>query len=459
MPDIRVQDEQGNIHVFPDAATPEMIAGALNVKPPSQEMPIPNANAQARATALRPLTYARTGSDSYLANTSAPPTSQEQENQRRQVSSLMPQVPGVVSGIRNQALQAGGAAFGGELAGPLGRGLPWATRALARASGAGLGAGVGNLTGGGSPKDALATAGQFAATAAPLEGVAEGASAARGALRDASYKEFPTNGPQLNKGASRVGRAAGTVTGGGIGAALPIPGAATAGGIAGFELGPSMLERVLGTPELGTTRNPGPFSKLPARVPAGARTDPLATGPSTAPAKSPSGVSLFPEPRNPMPWDKPGAMWSVGREKTLPQAAQRGAPGAADVLRNTGKPIIYTPKEGVGYPGPRPNVQPPAEVPQKPMPWETQTPTTPTPQFTGGGINMKGVEASNVQMSPEDTMTSLSTEIGRMNTTLRNSAGRPAAERAALQAQINEYQQRLDELRGPGKRLPWMKPN
>ena len=32
MPDIRVQDEQGNIHVFPDGSTPEMIAQAMNVK-------------------------------------------------------------------------------------------------------------------------------------------------------------------------------------------------------------------------------------------------------------------------------------------------------------------------------------------------------------------------------------------------------------------------------------------
>lgn len=35
MADIRVQDEQGNIHVFPDGSTPEMISQAMNVKPPS----------------------------------------------------------------------------------------------------------------------------------------------------------------------------------------------------------------------------------------------------------------------------------------------------------------------------------------------------------------------------------------------------------------------------------------
>jgi hypothetical protein len=39
MGDIRVQDEQGNVHVFPDGSTPEMIAKAMNVKPPSSATP------------------------------------------------------------------------------------------------------------------------------------------------------------------------------------------------------------------------------------------------------------------------------------------------------------------------------------------------------------------------------------------------------------------------------------
>jgi hypothetical protein len=37
MPDIRVQDEQGTIHVFPDGSTPEMIAQAMGVKPPAPQ--------------------------------------------------------------------------------------------------------------------------------------------------------------------------------------------------------------------------------------------------------------------------------------------------------------------------------------------------------------------------------------------------------------------------------------
>jgi hypothetical protein len=37
MADIRVQDEQGNIHVFPDGSTPEMISKAMNVKAPDSQ--------------------------------------------------------------------------------------------------------------------------------------------------------------------------------------------------------------------------------------------------------------------------------------------------------------------------------------------------------------------------------------------------------------------------------------
>lgn len=48
MPDIRVLDEQGTTHVFPDGSTPEMIAKAMNVKPPSSELQAPNAVAQAQ---------------------------------------------------------------------------------------------------------------------------------------------------------------------------------------------------------------------------------------------------------------------------------------------------------------------------------------------------------------------------------------------------------------------------
>lgn len=103
---------------------------------------------------------------------------------------------------------------------------------------------------------------------------------------------------------------------------------------------------------LGSPENPGFSSKLPTRLPPSLRGDPF-NPESTAPrlgTNRTTGVSVYPEPREPMPGDRPGAAWSQGRESTLPASAQRGAPGAVDVLRNIGKPIVLTPREGVGYP-------------------------------------------------------------------------------------------------------------
>src|ERR1700736_5124912 len=57
MPEIRVEDTQGVVHVFPDGSTPEMIASALGVKPPNAEAnsiaALPNAAQQARTSLLR----------------------------------------------------------------------------------------------------------------------------------------------------------------------------------------------------------------------------------------------------------------------------------------------------------------------------------------------------------------------------------------------------------------------
>ena len=48
---IRVTDEQGTTHVFPDGSTPEMIAKALNVK-------LPVTRSAAPTGVIRPLTGA-----------------------------------------------------------------------------------------------------------------------------------------------------------------------------------------------------------------------------------------------------------------------------------------------------------------------------------------------------------------------------------------------------------------
>jgi hypothetical protein len=79
-----------------------------------------------------------------------------------------------------------------------------------------------------------------------------------------------------------------------------------------------------------------------------------ATANAVAGAKLPSTL-VVPEPNATLAADRPGAKWSIPR-KELKLAAERGLPGAGDVLQNLGKTVIYTPKEGVGYPGPRVDV-------------------------------------------------------------------------------------------------------
>lgn len=56
MPEINVQDEQGNVHVFPDGSTPEMIAQAMGVKTqaPATALPKSTATIGAAQTGLLP---------------------------------------------------------------------------------------------------------------------------------------------------------------------------------------------------------------------------------------------------------------------------------------------------------------------------------------------------------------------------------------------------------------------
>lgn len=60
---------------------------------------------------------------------------------------------------------------------------------------------------------------------------------------------------------------------------------------------------------------------------------------------NPSGVAVVPEPRDALPSDRPGSAWSLTRTKGLPEAAQRGQPGALDVMRQL-KPTLVIPRGG-----------------------------------------------------------------------------------------------------------------
>lgn len=128
-------------------------------------------------------------------------------------------------------------------------------------------------------------------------------------------------------------------------------------------------------PELGSPENPGWMAKLPTRMPTAQEPEPELGSPENPgfmaklPTRMPTkvgeprvvpidrnnpipGVSVFPEPREMAPGEKPGSMYSVPRSQ-LVGAARAGKPGATDVLRDLGRPMVLLPKEGVGYPGPR----------------------------------------------------------------------------------------------------------
>lgn len=103
-------------------------------------------------------------------------------------------------------------------------------------------------------------------------------------------------------------------------------------------------------PELGSPDNPGFMSKLPARLPKSLRGDPFSphvedVAEAGRQAEAASGVSVVPEPRATLPGDRPGSAWSLTRTEGLPEAAQRGQPGALDVMRQL-KPTIVTPRSG-----------------------------------------------------------------------------------------------------------------
>lgn len=137
--------------------------------PAAKTIEPPNATAQARQT------ITNIGSQmepSFWGG--AYPSSKEE----KYIDERIPLVAPFVKDVRKNALMAGGAAFGGEL-GNLAKGLPGFLRYVAGTSGAGAGAGLGTLAGGGSGKEALANAGFTSLVAAPSVALAEAAPSLR----------------------------------------------------------------------------------------------------------------------------------------------------------------------------------------------------------------------------------------------------------------------------------------
>jgi hypothetical protein len=109
MPDIRVQDEQGNIHVFPDGSTPEAMAQAMGVKPPAPQQTLaqlvrakyPGAYDDMKDTDLESAVLAKHPEYSDLPRTQAPGSQQQAPSWAGQATSIGPQKKGVLPWLQN----------------------------------------------------------------------------------------------------------------------------------------------------------------------------------------------------------------------------------------------------------------------------------------------------------------------------------------------------------------------
>jgi hypothetical protein len=258
----------------------------------------------------------------------------------------------------------------------------------------------GSIVGEAAVPIAMAIGGELASQTGLVPRAAEKAGAARESVGDAIHN--PETG-RMTSGAARVARTSGIIAGGGAGHLIPIPGAGSAGALAGYTLAPSILERMF--PESAgrisireaaqqtaqdellrqeALKNPAVTSKKPlgpeppamranpfeGATSSSIRTTPFAgeqtlpPTPKEAPTPMPKvksraevqaeqetgkPIAVYPEPRPESPSARPGAMYSVPRTE-LPGAAMRGTPGAADVLRNLGEPVLFEPRGEISAP-------------------------------------------------------------------------------------------------------------
>jgi hypothetical protein len=99
----------------------------------------------------------------------------------------------------------------------------------------------GSIIGEAAVPTAMAIGGELASQTGLAPRVAEKVGAARESVGDAIHN--PETG-KMTPGAARVARTSGIIAGGGAGHLIPIPGAGSAGALAGYTIGPSLLERM-----------------------------------------------------------------------------------------------------------------------------------------------------------------------------------------------------------------------
>jgi len=255
MPEIRVQDEQGNIHVFPDGSTPEMMAQALGVKPPT---PINEPTASISA--------APTGAKAWL-------NSAENDirygGQQTMLGKILHAVgaPGINRGVSEDVANQ----VAGPLIGPIQAAQGVSNMGKHPVSGA-LQAGAGVLN---ALSPALAFSGPQAAEAASsIPGkVAE----AGEGLQDANNFFARLLRNPATPAQSQAGQA------GNVKNILPP-----------FLQKYTIPEGIIPKGDLGTATNPGPYAKIPVRVPKGI---PM---PGEEAAAAEDAARTFPKPLRPL---------------------------------------------------------------------------------------------------------------------------------------------------------------
>ncbi len=198
-------------------------------------------------------------------------------------------------------------AAGHALAGALPMVGPWAAH-------------LGEKAGTGDVGGALSEGAGAAATAYALPKI-------RGAARDAVYSEMPPTGkgPQLTTFAKKAAQ----VGGGAAGAALAPGNLGYEGAVGGYLAGPEVLKKAVGAPELGSIKNPGPYSKMPLRVPRSPAMEAEAEAPASTPQSAPSNRRMAPPLRpligSPEDWQAYDAQKAILK----PEASDAGLYSAA----------------------------------------------------------------------------------------------------------------------------------
>jgi len=382
MPDHVVTDEKGQKHRFPDEATPEMIAEALGIQPPSQG---PNLKTGEGMEA-----QSQQQAGQYLQGRATAPYEQQQaelqQRKNRAVKWQMNNPAAVTNAVAAYAPMAAAKSIAGAKVGG------YAGRKAADA--AGIPPEYGELAGG--------TLGGFAGavpwnraslgktvinprTLEPRPGIKlipwmnNERATALGDLLDpnlpkvrnmlqATEESMPNRINELaaqgkqetlfgQENAAAIKRAQ---------APEPLPWQA-----------PSHDVIKPGTPEFADAAygkgNQYPWSRVPSRAPVAARNVDPFSGEPTAQAKPQADqpIETFPEPNPAVSADRPGSLWSVPREQ-LETRATRGQPGALDVLKNVRKePFLVQPRPSMGEPNPEFNALRESNMPQgNPTPFQ-----------------------------------------------------------------------------------------